>query len=302
MVAVVLILLLAGAIVYVVDFDPGRSPGKPSAPEEAVGFTQGHVVTFVYSAPFNCTPNLTTFYAGESSAANASGGCEIGDANQGAVPAQIPEWILVPAFAGMTTFGLTSMGASSDGFPQFDGSVLLTGCGAGGTVGACPDHPHELYSPDFTAAEQHLGITTGTEGLPEGVLPTPAHDLLLDTATTYPNVAWGSIVVFVFDPNIFPKRSNGDCTQVVPSNLSSPTADCLTSFTALATAFGTNTNATANANTTLGGNALFEALGEPSAQVVVVGASGLSDLMNLNANLYTPFSVQPGLPSTSLPT
>ncbi len=291
-VAVVIVVLLVIAGVYWFYLRP--APATSSAPNLLEGgFTGGQVVTFVYNGTntYFCTPGLLTFYANATQAAGKTP-CEVGAANQTSV-VQVPEWVLIPAFAGLSVFGATSLGANDRGFPQVQGKALLTDCGAGGTPTACVDHPTYLYSPLFSKVERYVNITNGYNGLPEGVLPTPAHDPLLNTSTTFPNVAWGTIAVLVFDPNIWPSRSSGSCSATVTSNLSSPTKNCLTSLSALDAALTTSDSAVANANK---GEPIWQALGDPSTEVVIPGDLTISEINNLNSNLYIPFAVQPGPP------
>jgi len=95
------------------------------------------------------------------------------------------------------------------------------------------------------------------------------------------------------------RATSATCTRGVASNLTDPTGNCLTSYAALERALTTSTNAMASANATFtGGNPIYGALGKPATQVVVPGATTLAELTNLNANLYIPFSVQPGLPGS----
>jgi len=264
---------------------------------EMGGFDSGQVVTFLYNGTTTstCTPSLTSFFPNDpnASAATKYTNCEVGAASQNAVP-QVPEYVLVPAFAGLSIFGVAALGANASGFPTLNGSALATDCGAGGTATACPDHPTFLYSPLFTAVEEHLGLSHGYGGLPEGVLPTPAHDHLINTPTTYPNVYWGTTVVLVLDPNIFPDRETASCSVVSPSNLSNPTSNCLSSFAGLERALTTCSSSAAAYNSATK-NPIWQTLvsvGVSScAQVYVPG--GVSAL---NANLYIPFSVSPGDP------
>jgi hypothetical protein len=120
----------------------------------------------------------------------------------------------------------------------------------------------------------------------------------LNTGTTFGNVYWGTIAVLVFDPNIWPTRDTGTCRAVVASNLSSPTANCLTSIGALQRAFATSSSADAAANGGAMPNPIWATLGNPSAQVVIPGVTSAAQITTLNANLYIPFSVAPGAPAT----
>lgn len=300
---VVIIVILAAALsYYYLVYLPGTRSPAPLLQEG--GFTQGSVVTFVYNGTdtFLCEPSMTVMFPNDptASAAAAKTECEVGNASQNAVP-QVPEWVLVPAYAGLSIFGVGALGATARGFPAVNGTGLLTDCGAGGTPTACVDHPTYLYSPLFAAVEDHLNLTGGYGGLPLGVLPTPAHDHLLDTPTTYPNVEWGTIAVLVLDPNILPDRATGICAATVPSNLSSPTGNCLTSLNALKAAMTTCSSAAANFNAAAK-NPIWQTLVSvgvsPCAQVLVPGVASIAQISSLNSNLYIPFLVQPGAPAS----
>jgi hypothetical protein len=289
-VGVVIIVVIASLAYY-----ETHRPSSPPAPLESGGFTEGSVVTFVYNGThtYECVPPASTFYPG-AGAATTQAPCEVGNASQNAV-VQVPEWILVPAFAGMAVFGLPNTN-SSQGYPAFRGELMETDCGSGNSSNQCPDRPELLYSPLFAKAESLRGSSSGVAGYPAGVLPVPADDLLLNTTTTYPNVPWGTILVLVFDPNIWPNRTTATCTTLVPSNLSNPTGNCLTSFGALARALLTSSSAVTLSNA---GNTLWVAAGEPSTQVWVLNDPTVADLNNLNGNLYIPFAVQPSNPFIS---
>lgn len=300
-VAVAVAVVVAGISIYYVAH-PTSSPTKTFT---TGGFTEGQPVTFFYpsvtSTPANgswvCTPGLTAFFPSETNASRSTS-CEAGAANQTAVPGQLPQWVLVPAFAGLSVFGVTALGASAQGFPEFNGTTIPADCGGGGSPTACADHPTYLYSPLFADVENFLNLTTGYGGLPLGVLPTPSHDHLLNTSTTYPNIPWGSIVVLVLDPNIFPNRTTGDCTQVVASNLSNPTGNCLNSIAALDRALSTYSSAVANANGGANNNPIWKTFGGPTLQVIVPGDLTIPQINELNMNFYDWFAVSPGAPSS----
>lgn len=298
-IVVVVVVIVAGVLVYEYYLKPKPSGSNSNAMFEMGGFNNGQVVTFLYNGTntFQCTPPITTFFPNATSAA-AKTPCEVGAADQNAVSGQVPQWILVPAFAGLSIFGVTSLGASAHGFPMFNGQVLLTQCGAGATNTSCIDHPTLLYSPDFAAVEQHAtGNTNGIGGLPFGVLPTPAHDHLLDISSVpFSNVPWGIVVVLVFDPNIWPSRDTAACSSIVSSNLSSPTANCLSTFSGLQNALTTKSTAVNVANNGTTPNPIWQTLGSPLTQVVVPGVTTVSGLTTLNGNLYIPFAVLAGPP------
>ncbi len=252
------------------------------------GFLNGQVVTFVYTQNYTCNPGVTSFgfNSTETSNAQAVTNCEVG-AFKG--DTTLPNlYILVPAFAGLSIFGVPKLGASSQGFPTFNNQTILTDCGAGGTQTACGDHPTYFYSPAFTTVEQYLGITSGVFGLPEGVLPTPSHSHLINQSDTG---GWNNVAVLVFDPNIFPNPVTGQCTQMVPSSQANATANCLNTYSALQKALTTNDSASDNANCNYGANPIYEALGQPPTQVVVPGDMTVPSLANPNTNLVLFFNV-----------
>jgi hypothetical protein len=256
---------------------------KPTSavPGVSGGFLNSAVVTYKYynSTPYQCTPatNATTVTS-----------CEVGSA--GTFPSNaLPNWVIVPAYAQLSIFGVTALGATSQGYPTFDNQTIVTHCGAGNTRAACPDHPALMYSVDFTAVEQHIGITSGYGGLPEGVLPTPAHDHIVESDAGQANIPWYNIAVLVFDPNIMPDAATGRCAQIMPSGLTNATANCLTSVSAMQNAMTTNNNVTigpANAK-----NPIWQTLGKPTTQVVIPGINIPSEIRTANSNLDIWFAV-----------
>jgi hypothetical protein len=261
-------------------------------------FYNDKVITFNYTSKFFCTPPLTQFFSNETQANQLASGCEVGAANMSAFPSDsAPLYVLVPAFAGLSIFGVHSLGATSLGFPTFvyngTNTTIVTQCGAALTQTECPDHMSLIYSPAFTAVEQHLGIKNGVFGLPEGVLPTPAHEHLV-TFTDNQSIPWYLVIVLVFNPNIFPNPITGQCSTMVPSNLSNPTGNCLNNYAALESALTTHDSAVAAANA---GNPIWETLGNPTLQVVVPGISTTSQLSSAsNSNMLLYFSDPPIYP------
>lgn len=255
------------------------------SPKLSGAFYNGSVVTFIYKYDYACVPKLSSFFPNQTDAASKTD-CVVGagkaDAEQGAAPL----WVLVPAYAGLSIFGVEQLGATASGLPRFQNKTLITNCGAGLTPTACVFHPSLLYSPAFTVVEQHLGITNGIFGLPEGVLPTPAHNHIINCC--FAVIPWYTIVVLVFDPNIFPNAVTGECSVIVPSNLTSPTSNCLNSYDAIVSAFNTKSSSVQAANK---GNPIWEALGKPSTQIVIPGASVVSQISNANSNLFEHFTV-----------
>jgi len=255
------------------------------------GLLNSGTVSFGYTQNYTCTPSLTTFgfNATEAAAAANATGCAVGGGNSTAVANALPVFVLVPAYAGLSIFGVTKLGASAQGYPIFDNQTVPTQCGAGGTGAACPDHPTYLYSPDFTLVEQHLGIQNGIFGLPEGVLPTPSHDHVVGYNGTQ-SVPWYMVVVLVFDPNVMPNAITGQCTQVVQSNLTDPTGNCLNSLSAIQAAMGTKTTATANANSTQS-DPIYSTFGGVPTQVLVPGVTEIAETSPANSNLFLYFNV-----------
>jgi hypothetical protein len=255
----------------------------------AAGFASGRVLTLHYSGNYSCAPTLLTLYPAALEAAGHTS-CEIGRAEPGVVPPAAPVWMLVPAFAGLSVFGLQALGASPRGMPMFGGLPWLADCGGGGAPSACANHPTAMYAPAYLAVERALGFVAGPEGLPLGVLPTPAFDALVNASAAHPAVSWSTVVVWVFDPNIFPNRTDGSCRVVVPSSLPSPTAHCLTSVASVVGALGTMDTAVAAANSA---NALWRAWGAPPFEAVLLSGS----LYTPNSNLYVSFSTSTGAPA-----
>lgn len=262
----------------------------------SAGFFNSQLVSLGYTAEFKCTPALQNYATNKTEGSKASQvtSCEVGGGSSSAVPGAAPVFILVPAFAGLSIFGVRALGATSQGYPTFANQLIFTQCGAGGTISACSDHPTYTYSPFFTIIERSLGIRSGYGGLPEGVLPTPSHDHVVDYEGG-PSIPWDVITVLVFDPNIMPDGSTGQCHQWVPSNLTAPTHNCLTSFAALANALNTRTTADANANSTQS-DPIFTALGGPDTQVLIPGVTVVTDNSPTNTNIFLYFSVQASNP------
>jgi len=301
-IVVVVILVLAGALTYY--FVVAKPSSSPAALESAA-FDDGQIVTFHYNGTntWVCTPSIGQMLPGDPYVAAASKvtNCESGNASQNAEQ-QIPMYVLVPGFAGFSDYGISSLGASSHGFPEVNGTPLLTQCPAAGYPDSCPDRPADLYAASYAAYEKSTGYPNGIDGLPIGVLPSVAEDRLLNGNDTSPNVYWGTILVLVLDPNIFPAQSSPTCTKVSDSNLSNPTGNCLTSFSALKAATETCSSSVVGFNSAVK-NPLWESLvasGTPKcAQVYIPGVDGAKGNLNtLNENEYIPYSVSVGAPSS----
>jgi hypothetical protein len=245
----------------------------------------GTVVTFLYVKDYSCVPSLTDFFPNQTQATSKTQ-CVVGAGQANAEQGAVPLWVVVPAYAGLSIFGVQQFGATPSGFPTFGNRTIVTNCGAAGTPSACPFHPTYLYSPVFTLVEQHLGIQNGVFGLPEGVLPTPAHDHIISCC--FQVIPWYTVVVLDFDPNIFPDPITGQCTQIVPSNLTNPTSNCLNSYEAIARALKTKSSAVSFANKD---NPIWQTIGGPLNQIIVPGALTVSQLSNANSNLFEHFVV-----------
>ncbi|WP_420856770.1 hypothetical protein [Sulfuracidifex metallicus] len=266
------------------------------------------VITQHYTANYACenTSSVQSLFSGLPGQEQQSTDCEVG---VGVVPSgTLPLFVLTPAYAGLSIFGYQPLGATPEGFPTFtyNGTthVVLTNCpgmGASNPALMCVDHPFLLYSPYFTAVEQHLGIKNGlnvtlsngqTVHADEGVLFTPAHTHLIATSTGNSSIGWYLVVVLVMDPNIMPNPITGQCQDVVPSNLTDPTANCLTNITSLEHAMTTYDSAViaANANNPIW-QTLNDAFHVGGLQVIVPGLNSPADLMNTsNTNVVLYFS------------
>lgn len=261
-----------------------------SAPAQ-IGFTgaflEGKVVSFVYYRAPVCSPSITSLFSDQVSAnASKKTNCEVGA--QGTFPpSAVPVWGMVPAFAGLSAFGVPQFGATTDGYPVYRNQTVLTDC-TGAGARQCPNHPPLMYSPAFTVVEKSMGINNGVMGLPEGVMPFPAHTHIVSTDDGQKDVAWDVIAVMVFDPNILPNPVTGRCTQIVPSSLVNATSNCLTSLQALRNALTTNNTVIAQANA---GNPIWSALGKPTTQVLIPGVTSPSQITNSNTNIDVPFAV-----------
>ncbi len=266
------------------------------------------VITQHYTANYACenTSSVQSLFKGLPGQEAQSTDCEVG---AGVIPSgTLPLFVLTPAYAGLSIFGYQPLGATPEGFPTFtyNGTthVVLTNCpgmGAENPALMCVDHPFLLYSPYFTAVEQHLGINNGlnvtlsngqTVHADEGVLFTPSHTHLIAESTGNTSIGWYLVVVLVMDPNIMPNPITGQCQEIVPSNLTDPTANCLTNITSLEHAMTTYDSAVIAANSN---NPIWQTLNDAfhvgGLQVIVPGINSPADLMNTsNTNVVLYFS------------
>ncbi|MEM3711836.1 MAG: hypothetical protein QW453_07305, partial [Thermoprotei archaeon] len=104
------------------------------------GFYNGKVVTFIYTQPPACVPAYPSFFPSPQVASKVDN-CEVGIGNNTAVTGAAPFWVLVPAYAGLSIFGVQALGANPQGFPVYSDQTILTDCGASGSPSQSPDHP-----------------------------------------------------------------------------------------------------------------------------------------------------------------
>ncbi|MBI3840512.1 MAG: hypothetical protein HY297_00905 [Thaumarchaeota archaeon] len=267
----------------------------------SAGFYKGQIVSFLYSRDYQCLPALSNYVTNqtEANSAVAHTMCEVAGGDKDALPNAAPVFILVPAYAGLSIFGVPALGATTQGYPVFNNNVVFTQCGAGIATSACSDHPPLIYSPYFSLVEQHLGIHQGLPAafggpLPEGVLPTPAHSHVVNYVGG-PSIPWYVVTVLVFDPNVMPDGQTGQCHKWVNSNLTNPTGNCLNSFTAIQSALTTKTTATANANQTQD-DPIYDTLGGVATQVAIPGVTLVSDTSATNTNLFLWFAANTNNP------
>lgn len=238
---------------------------------QITAFQNGNTVSLVYFDNFTCIPAPTAVYMNSSESVNATAvtACEFGSSTGVNMTGSIPRWGLIPAFAGLSVYGYAAYGSAPLGYPTYNGQTIFTECAAGMTSKACIRRPTYIYSPITSAIEQGVNISNGINGLPEGVLPNAARDLLVSPKKNGTVSRSYEVRVWVFDPNIFPDPATGKCMQVAPSSLADPTAHCLTSVTALQAAISTNDTAISAINAN---NILWKVAGRPDTQVVILAA------------------------------
>ena len=81
------------------------------------GFLNSQPVTFLYGGNIYAIPASNTLLGNSSEVVNslAFTNCEVGAAGNNT--GQLPLWITVPAYAGLSIFGVPALGASQQGFP-----------------------------------------------------------------------------------------------------------------------------------------------------------------------------------------
>jgi hypothetical protein len=276
----------------------------------------GKVVTLGATPSSNCTSTPALLYQNftDAVAATAITNCEIGIGLSNTT-GMVPYYMLNPAFGGLSMYGLTTWNSTASGYATFRNTTIITNCGASGTPAACNSTKKYFYSYTSSVWERQAGITTGTMGLPEGVLPRPAHDILLPGSINSTPVVSYLVRVWVFDPNIFPNATTGRCKQVIASNLSNSTGNCLNNTAALARAIKTTSTAVVAANKN---NILFTSKnippsgGIPPLQAVIIydvpTVSGKNTTVTMystnntalsNSNLKKLLYVAPSAPATT---
>ena len=250
------------------------------------GFIEGTEAYFKYTEGYKCSPQESSLFPNSTELLNSLNYTQCSFGMPGNAIGADQQWFLIPAYAGMSAFGFNS---SFQGFPVYNSTVVVTHCGVGGTVSACADHPQEIYSPLFSGLEKSIGISKGTLGFPEGVLPTPAHDYIIDDYDKFADVDWYTIVVYVFDPNIMPNATTGACRQIIASNLTDPIANCLTSIGALQRAITNSSSSVMAANAN---SPIWKYMGKPAQQVIIPGDPSVADVNNSNSNLRIPYSIK----------
>jgi hypothetical protein len=261
----------------------------PVATTAIIAFQNGAVVNYVTYLNSTCTVSPSTIYPTSPYAVNASKytGCVTGSGAGTYINGAIPRYDLVPSFGGFSIYGNATYGATANGYPTWNGMTIITQCAASGTPSSCSDKkPGTMYfNPQYVVNEQALGIYNGLSGAPEGVLASAAHDDLLPAAKNNTVSRSYRITINVYDPNIFPNATTGKCTQLVASNVSNPTADCLTSVAALQAALTTHDSAVTAANAK---NILWHNAGNITTQAVLLIANTTTLKLMPTLNISAP--------------
>ena len=181
-------------------------------------FQDGNTIHLTYFNNFTCFPGPSAIFMNSSESINASSvtACEFGSAVNVNTTNSIPRWGLIPAFAGLSVYGYNAYGSTPQGYATYNGIAIPTICGAGQSSSACVHRPGYIYSPILSAIEKGAGIVGGLSGMPKGVLPNAARDILVSQKKNGTIVSSYEVRVWVFDPNIFPNSTTGKCTQIAP--------------------------------------------------------------------------------------
>lgn len=261
-------------------------PSIAPASNQSAAFLDGNIVSITYTKNYVCTPSLFTIYGNISYIENIT---ECGVVHPTSVIGTLPIWAITPSFAGYSIYGYTEYGSTPSGYAVYLDNSVQTDCGAGNTSSACPLTPPYRFDPLNFKVEYSLGIYNGTHGLPQGLLPMPAHSYVLLNDYGGQPIPVYTVFVRVFDPNIFPNATTGQCKQVAPSNLSNATGNCLTSFDALRRAAQTKNSYIPEINSA---NPLWYIESNSTSQIVIVSPgqqnniTGISNLLYPNTNIY----------------
>lgn len=263
----------------------GQYAGTRTPSNQASAFLDSNIIAITFTGNFICSPPIQNTYPNASNAANYT--CGIKSATS--VLGTLPVWALYPSFAGLSIYGFNETG-SKDGYAVYKGNVIVTDCGAGGSATECAYNPAYLYSASYPQIQNVL-IQYGINGLPYGFLPMPAHNLILLHAYANKSISWYLIAVRVFDPNIFPDARTGICKQTAPSNLSRPTANCLTSFDAIVNAFDTKNSYISQINKN---NPIWIGSQNTLKQIAIsmIPVNSISGILYPNTNAYFVFEVE----------
>ena len=187
-------------------------------PVQINAFQNGNIIKLTYFDNFTCYPAPAAVYMNSTESINAASvtACEYGSALGVNTTGSIPRWGMIPAFAGLSVYGYNAFNSTAQGYPTYNGNAILAICGAGQTSTVCIHRPTYIYSPVISALEHGMNVFDGLYGLPEGVLPNAARDLLVSPKKNGTISSSYEVRVWVFDPNIFPNSTTGKCTQIAP--------------------------------------------------------------------------------------
>jgi hypothetical protein len=288
-----LLLLLMATVVFALPFGVNAATVLPGS-NTTTAFQNGHLVTYTYINN-SCTPAV--YNTSEARNASAVTVCEVGGPFGANITGATPIWSIIPSFAGLSVVAYPNQGTTYNGYPVYNGMVIVTQCGIGNSTNACPGKPGYFYSPVYSSVERALGVASGINGLPEGVFPNSARDFIMSSAKNATYTKSYLIRVNVYDPNIFPNATTGKCKVVAPSSLSNPTANCLTSVSALIAAINTTDSAIATINAN---NINWKTVNMPTKQAVILlinqtpYSSPVTYTLTDSANVYSPDTDQTG--------
>lgn len=262
-------------------------------------FQNGEVVRLLYFSNYACTPPASIVFNNSSNSLNASDitSCEMGSSEGVNYTNAIPSYNIVPAFANFSIYGyvgnssiITNYGVSPEGYLIYNFSVIQTHCNAALLNNTCLYKPAYLYSPFYLELQQSIGASNGINGLPRGVMTNPERDIIVPPVKNSTPTLSDKVVVWVFDPNIFPNATTGLCHQIAPSDLSNPIENCLNSTESLQEALNTNNSAVAQINSK---NSIWKISGSSLRQAIIPiltedgNFSYRSDLNSPNTNIFS---------------